>query len=108
MTNDWILARIDELIKKRGWTTHNELANQAGFTATSMSDWYSGRKMPSLRSIISICAVFDISLSEFFSENKLERATARENELLDYWEDLSEESQDALLQIAKNLQTKKD
>ena len=49
---------------------------------------------------------FDISLSEFFSLNRIEYATARENLLLDYWEDLSEENQDVVLNVAKHLPKK--
>ena len=102
----WILNRIEELMKSKKWKTHNSVTEQATISPSAMSQWYTTEKSPSLKSIISICEVFDISLSEIFSLNRIEYATARENLLLDYWEDLSEENQDVVLNVAKHLPKK--
>jgi len=69
MDKNTILERIEKYRKEKG-LTKNELNDLAGFSTGMIYQWYNTPRMPTLAAIENICKVFDISVSEFFYEEK--------------------------------------
>ncbi len=65
-----ILARIEELRKKKGWTMY-KLGNEAGLTPSTLANMYSRGTSPSIGTLSAICAALDISMAEFFNDTPL-------------------------------------
>ena len=77
-----ILKRITGLRNERGWT-NNRMAMEAGISSATVTNWYTRNVSPSLEMITALCVAFEISLSDFFNENKEHRVlTPFQNELL--------------------------
>lgn len=70
-----IHGRIQELIKKKGWSLY-KLSEKTGIYKTTVYDWYNDKHYtPDRKSIELVCAALDISLTEFYSgidENELD------------------------------------
>lgn len=64
-----VLGRITELKEERGWTSYR-LAKNADIPQSSLATWYSKKISPPVDAIEKICRACDVSLSEFFDENK--------------------------------------
>lgn len=65
-----ILARIEELRKKKGWTMY-KLGNEAGLTPSTLANMYSRGTSPSIGTLSAICAALGISMAEFFNDTPL-------------------------------------
>lgn len=64
-----ILKRIKELQKERGWTNY-QLAQEATMTQSTLTNMFARKTLPSVTTLIAICDAFELTLSEFFSENE--------------------------------------
>lgn len=91
-----ILSRIDELRNKKGLSKY-ELAKSIGVSNNTVYDWYRIGAVPSLENIQRICAVFNITIEQFFNENGTKRLTDEENRLLQEWMLLGDLERQAIL-----------
>jgi len=99
-----VLERILQLKNERGWTEYR-LSEESGIAQTTISSWLKKNINPSIPSLISICAAFHISLSEFFAfDNSPVVISDRQRELLDNWNKLTIEQQDIVLNLLKSMQ----
>ena len=64
-----VLDRILELRKERNWSEYR-LAEESGITQSTISSWYRKNMIPTIPSLSRICDAFDITLSQFFLEDK--------------------------------------
>ena len=64
-----VLARIDELRNKRGWSV-NYLAMEAALTQSTLNNLYVRKAEPKLSTLRALCTAFGITLSEFFAESE--------------------------------------
>jgi len=64
-----ILARIKALQKERGWTNY-QLAQEAAMTQSTLTNMFARKTLPSLTTLTAICDAFELTLSQFFSENE--------------------------------------
>ncbi len=64
-----IAKRIIELREKRNMTT-NKLANEAGVSQSHLREIELGKKSPTIEMLSYICYALNVSLSEFFHEEK--------------------------------------
>ena len=64
-----ILERIKSLQKERGWSNY-QLAQEAAMTQSTLTNMFSRKTMPSVATLIAICDAFEITLSQFFSEDE--------------------------------------
>ena len=64
-----VLARIDELRNKRGWSV-NYLAMEAALTQSTLNNLYVRKAEPKLSTLRALCTAFGIPLSEFFAESE--------------------------------------
>ena len=91
-----ILATITKYRKERGWTEY-QLAEQSGLPQSTISSWYRKNLIPTIPSLEKICSAFGITLSQLFAEEKTAVSlTASQKKLLDRWNRLSEDQQNAV------------
>ena len=96
-----IHGRILELCEKRNWKL-SKLAIEAGLSQSTAYDWYNENHFtPSLRAIEDICAVFEISLAQFFSDVDFNDPTPQEIELLETFRKIPDEKKEAILNLIK-------
>ena len=59
--------------------------------------------MYSKEAIEDICAAFNISMAEFFSDLEIDKLTEKETKLLEIFQKLPDKKKDALITVAKVL-----
>ena len=95
--------RIKELLEIRGWTI-NHLAQVANIPQSTLSGMFNRNNSPSLSTLESICKAFEITMSEFFAEDRsLTELTAQQRELLDKWNTLSPKHKLAILDLMEKI-----
>jgi transcriptional regulator with XRE-family HTH domain len=99
-----VLEKIRRLKLERHWTEY-QLAEKSGLTQSTISSWYRNNTQPTIASLECICKAFNMTLSQFFAENKNENQTLTETQtaMLDEWNRLSGEQQYTLLCFLKTL-----
>lgn len=99
-----ILERITKLRKDRNWSEY-QLAERAGLTQSTISSWYHKNMLPTIPSLTRICDAFEISISQFFFDEKstVIDVTPTQIELLNLIGKLSPEQRDKLLDFLKAL-----
>ena len=93
-----ISARVDELIKQKGWTAY-ELAKQTGISTNTVYDWYRKGSVPSLANVLKICSTLDITAEQFFCGKNGYGLSKDESHLLNEWFTLSELEKEAVLNM---------
>ena len=91
-----ILATITKHREERGWTEY-QLSEHSGLPQSTISSWYRKNLIPTIPSLEKICSAFGITLSQLFAEeNTAVSLTASQKKLLDRWNRLSEDQQNAV------------
>lgn len=96
-----VLERITELRKERNWSEY-QLAEKSGLTQSTISSWYRKDMLPSIPSLAKICAAFEISMSQFFKETRVDYAVSLDEKqimLLERTSSLTNEQIDNLIQF---------
>ncbi len=98
-----ILEKIFRLREERGWSEYM-LAEQAEMTQSTISSWYSKDMIPTISSLERICRAFGITLSQFFAEDgEAVILDNRQKTMIDQFNALNREQQDALLAFLSTL-----
>ena len=98
-----ILKRIKFLQEERHWLD-SQLAEKANIPQTTISSLYTRQMVPSFQTLSKICNAFDITISQFFSDNSnLIEITPKQKVLLDNFNTLNIEQKDALLKFLETL-----
>lgn len=98
-----ILGAISQLREARGWTKY-QLAENSGLPQSTISSWYRKRIIPTVPSLEKVCLALGITLSQLFSEGEdLYDLNSRQKRLLDSWSKLTDDQQDALLNLLDRL-----
>ena len=66
-----VLDKIVQLREARKWSEY-QLAEKSGLTQSTISSWYRKNMLPTIPSLQKICDAFDITLSQFFTEENEE------------------------------------
>lgn len=91
-----ILATITKHREERGWTEY-QLAEHSGLPQSTISSWYRKNLIPTIPSLEKICSAFGITLSQLFAEEQTAVSlTASQKKLLDRWNRLSADQQNAV------------
>lgn len=94
-----ILATITAYREARGWTEY-QLAERSGLPQSTISSWYRKNMLPTVPSLEKICQAFGITLSQLFTEGDAPVAlTESQRTLLEQWNKLSAEQQNALFAL---------
>lgn len=98
-----ISKKINQLQKQRNWSTYY-LAKKANLNPSTLRSWTKGKSIPSVELLAKLCNAFDISLSEFFTENPIDiELTPKQKELLNKWMILDNSEKEAVLAIISTL-----
>ena len=80
----------------------SKLAKLSGLSESTTYGWYKSEHFnPSLRAIEDICAVFEISLAQFFSDSDFNDPTPQEIELLESFKKIPDDKKEAVLNLVK-------
>ena len=96
------LEKIDKLRIQRGWSINN-LAIEAMLTQSTINNLYNRKNEPKLATLRAICDAFEITLSDFFAEEKEEKATEIDQALQRKISKLSVEQKKSLLNFLKSV-----
>lgn len=83
--------------RKQNNITVNKLANLAGISQSYLRDLELSNKQPTVEYLSYICDALNISLAQFFSDEK------SENELLDLFNMLTDEQKEAVIGLLKSM-----
>ena len=94
-----ILGTIAIYRQERGWTEY-QLAERSGLPQSTISSWYRKNMVPTVPSLEKVSDAFGITLSQLFAENNEPvTLTPSQRALLDKWDRLDAEQQEAIFQI---------
>lgn len=94
-----ILSTIAAYRQARGWTEY-QLSERSGLPQSTISSWYRKNMVPTVPSLEKICDAFGITLSQLFAGDDTPiTLTARQKEILQRWDRLSEEQQEVIFQL---------
>ncbi len=97
-----VIDRIHELRVQRNWSVYT-LALEAGLTQSTLASMLQRNTPPKIDTLQCICDAFGITLAQFFLENEqIEVLSTKEKELLNSYRKLSNEKQQALLNLIKD------
>lgn len=98
--------RIEELLKKRGWTKY-KLAKEAGFYPTTVYDWFNDKHYtPDRNSIESICLALGISQAEFYSGVDEGNLDSEQTTLLELFAEIPTEKRKIVFDLLRTLAQK--
>lgn len=97
-----VLDKIKRLLDDRDWTVY-ELAKRSNIPQSTLSNMFNRSTYPSIPTLEAICKAFDITMSEFFSNDDVkDMLSPIELQLLDKWNTLPKEKQTALWELIKH------
>jgi len=93
-------ARIQQLLRERGWTAYR-LSQRCGLAQSTIGGILRRNSVPSLGTLEAICGGFGITMSQFFSEGDMVQLTPDMKELIDCWVCLTPGQRSAAIQVFK-------
>ena len=94
-----INKKIMDMCNERNWSTY-DLAKEAILTHSTLSSMLQRGTPPKIDTLEHICEAFGISLSQFFlDDEKIEVLSLKEKKLVSLFRKLSEQKQQALLNL---------
>lgn len=104
-----VIERIDEIMKKQKLTDY-QLAKISGLSSSTISNMRKRNTVPSVATLEYMCKGMGITLSQFFADEQtlMYPVTPEQKEFLDYYVLLSEEQQNLILELVKNLRPEKE
>lgn len=98
-----ILKRVNEICENNH-LSYCELSNRLNLTSGAVYQWFHmPDRMPSLISIIDMCDIFGLSLSEFFEEDSIDKQTNMERRMVEGVRKLSIGTSERLLSLIEQL-----
>ena len=101
-----VLKRIDEIMARQHLNDYL-LSKLSGLSTSTISNMRKRNTIPSIATLEYICESFDITLSQFFMDNQstLYQVNETQKEFLDYFVLLSDEQQQLMLEVVKNIRS---
>ncbi len=95
-----VLKRINELREERNWTVYR-LAEESNISQSTLSNMFSRKTQPSISTLEQLCQAFNITLSQFFSDDQ-----QQESEVLRKYNMLNKEQRQLVLSLIEILNKK--
>ena len=95
-----IHERLTEILKQKNWTRYR-LSKECGLSESTITNIFRRGNTPTIATLEIICNAMNITLSQFFAENELVELSPELQKLTDEWKFLSEEQNQAVLQIMR-------
>lgn len=93
-----IVARIDELRKKKG-LTKKALMKKMNITPSTLNNWYYADVTPSLANIDNFCKAIDITIEQFFIGVGSKNSQTLNSQFMEDWNLLSDTEKTAILKV---------
>lgn len=91
-----LIVRISELLDERGWSKY-QLTKEADLSQSTISSMMNRGNNPTVSTIESCCAVFGISVAEFFCDDlRTKDFSLEERKLISDWRHLITEMKKAV------------
>ena len=98
-----ILKRIKQLQNERCWTNY-QLSAETGIPQSTINNMFSRKTLPSMTSLIAFCRAFEMSLSQFFSEEDYNIILAEEEQSLIFmFRKLNKKNKNIIINLIKEL-----
>ena len=95
--------RILELMAKHRWTKY-KLAKEAGFSPTTVYDWFNEKHYtPDRKSIEAVCLAFGISQAEFYSSVDESELSPEQTALLELFAKIPESKKKVVFDLLRNM-----
>ncbi len=103
---DDIVNALIELKDIRNWTNY-KIAVESDLPTSTISNIFNKKSMPQLDTLFALCKGFGITPAQLFGRNeKYEKLTDKEAEIIKQWESLDPKSQKALENLIELLNSK--
>ena len=99
---EYVAGNIKDLCKKRHVSKYR-LAQLTGIAQSSLRRIIANESTPSLQTLEKICSALDVTLSQFFQDEKENHLTDKQNEVMEIWNDLSADEQAVVLAMLRGL-----
>ena len=99
---EYVAGNIKDLCKKRHVSKYR-LAQLTGIAQSSLGRIIANEITPSLQTLEKICSALDVTLSQFFQDEKENHLTDKQNEVMEIWNDLSADEQAVVLAMLRGL-----
>jgi len=99
---EYVAGNIKDLCKKRHVSKYR-LAQLTGIAQSSLGRIVANESTPSLQTLEKICSALDVTLSQFFQDEKENHLTDKQNEVMEIWNDLSADEQAVVLAMLRGL-----
>ena len=96
-----VIEKIDKIRVQKGWSFY-KLAQESGLTQQTFTKWISGKAIPTITALESICKAFDISMASLFAEKGMIEITDDSNYVLENWDCLSDKEKESIKLIIEN------
>lgn len=67
MREDYVLAKIKDLLTDRGWTLYR-LSKESGISYSTLNNTFHRNNVPSISTLLHVCEGFGMTMAEFFNE----------------------------------------
>lgn len=103
-----VIERLDAIMKKQGLTDY-QLAKISDLSPSTISNMRRRNTTPSIPTLESICSSLNVSLSQFFADDNTDMypMTPRQKQFMDYFVRLSDEQQDLICEVVRNITASK-
>ena len=90
--------QIKKLMEERGWIDY-QLAKESGLSHATIANMFGRNNAPTLPTLETVCRVFGITLSQFFSEGNPLELTEEQQVLFAKWSSLTDRQKNLLLEL---------
>lgn len=98
-----ILRKINKMRLDRNWSIYR-LSVESEIPQSTLTNMFNRETLPSITTLASICKAFNISLSDFFSEDKAPKEhTIADKELIDMFNSVSDEARESILCLLREM-----
>ena len=97
-----VTERIEQLMKRRGWSVYR-LSKESGVPQSTLAHIFRKDSEPTISTLETICDSFGITLSQFFAEDDFVALTAEQRDILNRWSTLNEEQKRIVISMITNM-----
>lgn len=94
------LTRIKELLTDKNWSVY-KLSKKSGVSQSTLSNMFNRNTSPTINTLEEICKAFEITLSQFFTDNKEITLSNEQEKMLEKWSTLTSKQKKELLTTLK-------
>ena len=105
MDKNITLVKLESILKEKDWSIYR-LAKESDISYSSLNNLFQRNTEPTLHTLRKICTGLDISLSDFFADEKLPTITeysSEERKLITHYRNLKNSDKKLLMTYAQAL-----